>query len=137
MLKIGQEVYIRHEPYDGEEHFDFDGDDYARISGLVAYGGEVLYQLDRYADHCLWCEDDLDTIGEEHITDEPLFDIYDEVIVKGESTVRKISVIYKGGAYCYLFEDQGYKAHIGIPGVVESDLTLYRKSGQMIDYTLF
>lgn len=137
MLKIGQGVYLRHEPYDGGEHFDFDGDDYARVSGLVAYGDEVLYQLDRYADHCLWCEDDLDATGDNHITDEPLYNIHDEVIVKGESTVRKISVIYRGGAYCYLFEDQGRDAHIGIPGVVESDLTLYRKHGQTIDYTLF
>ena len=53
MLKIGQEVYIRREPYDGEEYYEFNGDDYARIDGLVAYGDEVLCQLDCHDDHCL------------------------------------------------------------------------------------
>lgn len=53
MLKIGQEVCILREPYVGEEHFDFDGDTYALVSGLVAYGEEVLYQLDRHLDQCL------------------------------------------------------------------------------------
>lgn len=28
MLKIGQEVYIRREPYDGEEYYEFNGDDW-------------------------------------------------------------------------------------------------------------
>lgn len=137
MLKIGQEVYIHREPYDGAEHFEFDGDNYARVSGLVVYGDEVLYQLDRYPDQCLWCGDDLDTNGVNYITDEPLFDIHDEVVVDGESAVRKISCIYKGGAYCYLFEDQGPDAHVGIPGTLESNLTLYRKHGEPAEYTLF
>lgn len=137
MIKIGQRVYIRCGPYDGEEYFDSDGDDYSRVVGLVAHGDEVLYQLDGYADHCLWCSDDLEVTGDNHITDRPLFDIHDEVIVKGESTVRKISVIYRGGAYCYLFEDQGCNAHIDIPDIIESDLTLYRKRGESTAYTLF
>ena len=137
MLKIGQEVYILHEPYDGAEHFEFDGDNYARVSGLVAYGDEVLYQLDRYPDQCLWCGDDLDTNGVNYNTDEPLFDIHDEVIVNGESAVRKISCIYQGCTYCYLFEDQGPGAHVGIPGRLESNLTLYRKHGDTAEYTLF
>ena len=77
MLKIGQEVYIRHEPYDGEEYYEFNGNDCARISGLVAYGEEVLYQLDRYPDDCLWCGDDLDATGHNYCTDEPLFDVHD------------------------------------------------------------
>lgn len=41
MLKIGQEVYIHREPYAGEEYYEFNGDDYARIDGLVAYGDEI------------------------------------------------------------------------------------------------
>lgn len=137
MLKIGQDVYILREPYDGEEHFDFDGDGYARVSGLVAYGEEVLYQLDRYPDHCLWCEDDLDVNDGGHITDTPLFDIHDEVMVNGDPTIHKIHHIYRGGKYCYVFEDQGPDAHVGVAGVLESELTLYRKHGETIDYTLF
>ena len=138
MLKIGQEVCILREPYVGEEHFDFDGDTYALVSGLVAYGEEVLYQLDRHLDQCLWCEDDLDVSDGGHITDTPLFDIHDEVVVNGDPTIHKIHHIYRGGKYCYVFEDQGPDAHVGIAGVLESELTLYRKHGETVDdYTLF
>lgn len=139
MLKIGQEVYIRREPYDGEEYFDFDGDDCARISGLVAYGEEVLYQLDRYPDDCLWCGDDLDATGHNYCTNEPLFDVHDEVFVGDNPTVRKIHSIYRGiDMFRYLFADEGPNAHVGIPGVFEKELTLYRKHGETVDdYTLF
>lgn len=138
MLKIGQEVYIHREPYDGEEYYEFNGDDYARIDGLVAYGDEVLCQLDSHSDHCLWCMDDLEASGVSCLEDEPAFDIHDEVFVVGDQKVRKIHAIYRGlSEYLYLFTDQGPDAHVGIAGTLESKLTLYRKHGEPAEYTLF
>ena len=139
MLKIGQEVYIRREPYDGIDYFDYEAEDYARIDGLVAYGDEVLCQLDSHSDHCLWCMDDLDASGDNRYNDEPAFDVHDEVFVVGDQTVHKIHAIYRGlMEYCYLFEDQGPDAHVGYAGTLESELTLYRKHGETVDdYTLF
>ena len=89
MLKIGQEVYIHREPYDGEEYYEFNGDDYARIDGLVAYGDEVLCQLDCHDDHCLWCMDDLEASGVSCFEDEPAFNVHDEVFVTGSRNVHK------------------------------------------------
>lgn len=83
MLKIGQEVYIHREPYDGEEYYEFNGDDYARIDGLVAYGDEVLCQLDCHDDHYLWCMDDLEANGDSCFADGPAFNVHDEVFVTG------------------------------------------------------
>ena len=138
MLKIGQEVYIHREPYDGEEYYEFNGDDYARIDGLVAYGDEVLCQLDCHDDHCLWCMDDLEANGDSCFADGPAFNVHDEVFVVGDPAVHKIHAIYKGvHEYLYLFEDQGPDAHVGIAGTHESKLTLYRKHGETAEYTLF
>lgn len=138
MLKIGQEVYIHQEPYDGIDYFDFDGDDYALVYGLVAYGDEVLCQLDRHSDHCLWCMDDLEASGVSYFEDEPAFNVHDEVFVTGDQTVRKIHAIYRGlHEYLYLFTDQGPDAHVGTAGTYESALTLYRKHGEPAAYTLF
>lgn len=139
MLKIGQEVYIRHEPYDGIDYFDFETEDYARVDGLVAYGDEVLCQLDSHSDHCLWCMDDLEASGVSCFDDEPAFDVHDEVFVAGDQKVRKIHAIYRGlSEYLYLFTDQGPDPHVGIAGTRESELTLYRKRGETVDgYTLF
>ena len=139
MLKIGQEVYIRREPYDGEEYYEFNGDDYARIDGLVAYGDEVLCQLDCHDDHCLWCMDDLEANGDSCFADGPAFNVHDEVFVTGSRNVYKIHAIYRGlTEYLYLFTDQGPDPHVGIAGTCESELTLYRKHGETVDgYTLF
>lgn len=140
MLKIGQKVYIRREPYDGADYFDPDCDDYARIIGLVAYGEDVLYQLDSQDYRCLWCEDDLYLRGESRYDDEPLFHIFDELIGKDNpECIRKVQSIYRGGSgYVYVFFDQGSEAYVTEPGELESNLTLYREYNSPLNtYTLF
>lgn len=91
MLKIGQEVYIRREPYDGEEYYEFNGDDYARIDGLVAYGDEVLCQLDCFITNSH--KDECEYFG---ITDDMVLGTTDamEVRVSGVFLTREGRIVY-------------------------------------------
>lgn len=82
MLMLQQKVRILAEPYLGEEHFDDDRiGQLTYIMCLIQRDDDVFYQLEGHYSECLWREDEL---GAEDcmLTDEPLFNLGDEVFIR-------------------------------------------------------